>query len=92
VPQLGLLSILHREALLVPADDPAALAGDDYTWGKRYGVPAKKAVQRFTKDNGLRGRLRVLGSQFMIRVWGDQMLRHANRDGAEQPTVTALPF
>lgn len=43
------------------------IAGDDYWWGKHEGQPVKRAVEEFVTENGLRDRLEVVGSQYVIR-------------------------
>ena len=44
------------------------IAGDDYTWGKNKGFPVKMAVQNFIKEKNLESNLKVMGSQFIIKL------------------------
>lgn len=44
------------------------IAGDDYTWGSKYGFPVKKAVEDFTNEKALQDNLKVLDSQFIIKL------------------------
>ena len=44
------------------------ITGDDYGWGESDGFPVKAAVQDFVNDNGLEGKLTVIGGQFIIET------------------------
>lgn len=44
------------------------IAGDDYTWGRKYDYPVRRAVKDFLKEIGYKGKLRLFQSQFIIRL------------------------
>jgi len=44
------------------------ITGDDYTWGEKYCFPVKQAVLDFIRENDLERNLKVLGSQFIIKI------------------------
>lgn len=44
------------------------IAGDDYTWGRKDGFPVKKAIQDFINARDLKNNLKVLVSQFIIKL------------------------
>jgi Methyltransferase domain len=44
------------------------IAGDDYEWGEKDGYPVRRAVQDFIAEHELTGRLKLLGSQYIIRI------------------------
>lgn len=44
------------------------IAGDDYNWGKKEGFPVKRAVMDFVEENNLEDRLRIKGSQYLIKL------------------------
>lgn len=44
------------------------ISGDDYNWGEKYGFPVKQAVLDFIHENNLEKRLKILVSQFIIKI------------------------
>jgi hypothetical protein len=44
------------------------IAGDDYTWGRKYDFPVRKAVKDFLKQINYAGRIQLIQSQFIIRI------------------------
>jgi hypothetical protein len=44
------------------------LCGDDYDWGEDLGYPVRRAVADFADELGAGIRVKIIGSQFMIRV------------------------
>jgi hypothetical protein len=44
------------------------IAGDDYTWGRKYDFPVRRAVKDFLKEIDYKGKLQLFQSQFIIRL------------------------
>lgn len=44
------------------------ITGDDYTWGAKEGFPVKQAVQDFVNDKNLGKNLKIIDSQFIIKI------------------------
>jgi predicted O-methyltransferase YrrM len=42
------------------------IAGDDYTWGAKEGLPVRRAVQDFLEEHKIRGGVKVIGDQFIF--------------------------
>jgi hypothetical protein len=43
------------------------VSGDDYTWGRKCGLPVEKAVRHFAEEEALEKQIEILGSQFIIK-------------------------
>ncbi len=44
------------------------IAGDDYTWGRKYDFPVRRAVKDFLKEISYNGKIELYQSQFIIRL------------------------
>ena len=44
------------------------ITGDDYTWGANEEYPVRRAIWDFLAENDLEKNIRVVGSQFLIRL------------------------